>query len=123
VVLRYASRLSGVTEVALTKLDVLQGISPLKVCVGYTRDGKRVDTVPARADAYAKCEPVLEEVEPIPKVDWKEFAKKGENIRELPKAALDYVRLVEEWAGCPVTMVGVGPARSDIVWRRVRAVG
>jgi adenylosuccinate synthase len=121
-VLRYAARLSGITEVALTKLDVLQGMKPLKVCVGYTLDGKRHDAVPARAADYARCKPVYEVVAPIPATDWKALASKGENIRELPKAALAYVRLVEETAGCPVTMVGVGPARADIIWRRVRAV-
>ncbi len=123
VLLRYASRLSGITELALTKLDVLEGMEPLKVCVGYDLDGKELATLPARAADLEACKPVLKEVTPIPKTDWRALAAKGENIRELPKAALAYVKMVEDYAGCPVTMVGVGPDRADIIWRRVRAVG
>lgn len=122
VVLNYACRLNGITQIALTKLDILEGIAPLKVCVGYTLDGDPLTTVPARATDLARCQPVFQEVEPIPKTDWRELASKGENIRELPKEALAFVKFVEEAAGCPVTMVGVGPARSDIIWRRVRVV-
>ncbi|HEX9708889.1 MAG TPA: adenylosuccinate synthase [Candidatus Thermoplasmatota archaeon] len=125
VVLRYAARLSGITEIALTKLDVLQGMSPLKVCVAYKLDGKVVSAFPARASSLGpeRCQPQYKEVDPIPVTDWKALAARGATIRELPKPAVAYVRLVEEIAGCPVTMVGVGPARADIIWRRVRAVG
>jgi adenylosuccinate synthase len=97
-------------------------MSPLKVCIAYTLDGKEIHSVPARTETLARCKPVWKEVVPIPETDWPALVAKGDTIEELSKPARLYVELVEGTAGCPVTMVGVGPARKDIIWRRVRAV-
>jgi adenylosuccinate synthase len=115
VILRRAVRLCGLTDLALTKLDVLSGIEPLEVCVAYTLDGTRLDTVPARASAYARCKPVLERMEPIPRADWHGLASTDGTLRALPTEAKDYVKFVESRAHCKVTWVGVGPAREDIL--------
>jgi adenylosuccinate synthase len=115
VVVRRAVRLSGLTDIAVTKLDVLAGVKPLKVCVAYELDSKRTESVPARADDYSRCRPVMEEVEPIGSVDWADFVAKRKPWGDLPAAARDYLALIEKRAGCRVSWVGVGPARSDIL--------
>ncbi len=115
VILRRAVRLCGITDLALTKLDVLSGIDPLEVCVGYTLDGKPIHTLPARASEYARCKPVLERMDPIPRADWRALASKDGTLGALPSEARAYLKLVESHARCKVTWVGVGPAREDIL--------
>lgn len=118
VIVRRASRVSGLTDIALTKLDVLAGMEPLKVCVGYRLDGKATDRVPARAGDLARCKPVLQAMAPIPAVDFKALTKRRDGFAGLPAEAKAYIKLVEKHAGCPVTMVGVGPGREELLVRR-----
>jgi adenylosuccinate synthase len=115
VIVRRACRLSGITELALTKLDVLQGIEPLMVAVGYTLEGRKVDTVPARATDYARCKPRLRKMKSIPSTDWRKVARAGGRRSNLPREAQDYLRMVEQFCGVPVTIVGVGPRRDDVL--------
>ncbi len=115
VMLRRAVRLSGLTDLAVTKLDVLEGIKPLSVCVAYTLDGTRIDRVPARAADYDRCKPVLKAMAPIAKTDWKGLVAKKRTWQDLAAPSRDYLAFIEKEAGCPVTFVGVGPAREDIL--------
>jgi len=117
VMVRRAVRLSGLTDLAVTKLDVLDGIEPLEVCVGYRLDGQRVDKIPARAADYMRCEPVLKRMRTIPPTDWKRIAREGGTTRALPPEAREYLALIEEHARSPVSWVGVGPSREDMVRR------
>ncbi len=87
---------SGIDGIAFTKLDVLDGLNPLKVCVGYRLDGKEIDHIPASQGAQARLEPIYEEIE-----GWKASTQGARSWAQLPAAAIKYVRRVEELIGCP----------------------
>lgn len=111
VVVRHAVRMSGLNGLALTKLDVLDGIPSIKVCVGYEYKGKRVDDFPGRIHTLGQHKPIYEE---LPGWDTLEGAK---SFEEMPKAAQDYVHKLEEWIGVPVKIVSVGRHRDQSLWR------
>jgi len=111
VMLKHAVRLNTCTELALTKLDVLSPLEELKVCVGYIGDdGTRYDHVPYHQSVLHKVRP---EYETLP--GWGLDIESAERIEDLPAAARDYVRFVEDFAGVPVSIVGVGPAREQTI--------
>jgi adenylosuccinate synthase len=111
---KYSVRLSGVSKLVVTKLDVLGGINPLKVCVGYSADGKRVDTVPASLSLFERCKPVYEELEGWSKrTDWRRIVAEGYDA--LPKQAKTYLERIEEFTGVPVSIVSVGPERRETI--------
>ena len=109
--LKHAVHLNTCSEIAITKLDVLTPFPEIKVCVAYEgEDGTRYDHVPYHQSVLHKVRPVYETV-PGWECDIDEVAR----IEDLPAAARDYVRLVEELAGVPVTFVSVGPGREQTV--------
>ncbi|MCZ7527757.1 MAG: adenylosuccinate synthase [Acidimicrobiia bacterium] len=111
VMLRHAVRLNTCTEIALTKLDVLAPLAELKVCVAYEADdGTRYDHVPYHQSVLHKVRPVYETLP-----GWKREIDGALRIGDLPAAARDYVRFVEELAGVPVSFVSVGPGREQTV--------
>jgi adenylosuccinate synthase len=101
---------SGIDGIAFTKLDVLDGLNPLKVCVGYRLDGNEIDHLPASQGAQARLEPVYEEIE-----GWTESTQGARSWAELPAAAIKYVRRVEELIGCPVALLSTSPERDDTI--------
>jgi adenylosuccinate synthase len=105
---RKGVRTSGVTSLALTKLDVLTGIDPICVCTGYRRDGRVVDDVPASAAALARCEPIYEQ-----HPGWREPLSGAHRLEDLPAAARRYVERLEEMVGVEVGIVSIGPARDQ----------
>ena len=107
-VLRYAARLNGLTEIFLTKLDVLSGFETVKVCVGYRAGGQSWDDVPPNQTLFHEAEPVWEELP-----GWDAELGEARTFEDLPKEAQTYVRALEELGGVPVSMVGVGPAREQ----------
>jgi adenylosuccinate synthase len=111
-IVRTAVQLSSVTEVCLTKLDVLSGLDEIQVCMGYKLNGK--DVRYADVDAYG-----LDEVELVYKKvrGWKEDISKVRSFDGLPAQAKDYVKMVEESAGAPVKWIGVGPERDATIRR------
>jgi adenylosuccinate synthase len=110
VILRYAARINGLDEFALTKLDVLSGLERLKVAVAYKRDGERTEHFPAEfgVEALAQWKPVYEELP-----GWAEDISGVRSRGDLPPAAREYVARIEEWVGVPVTFIGVGPEREQ----------
>ena len=120
VILRYAARVNGLDELALTKLDVLSGLGRLQVAVAYERDGacpergrkERTEHFPAEfgLEALSQWEPVYEELP-----GWAADISKVRSREDLPYAAREYVARVEEWVGVPVTFVGVGPEREQTI--------
>ena len=122
VILRYAARVNGLDELALTKLDVLSGLKRLKVAVTYERAGagpergRRACTeyFPAEfgAEALAEWEPVYEELD-----GWTEDISEVRRRADLPAAAQEYVARIEELVGVPVTFIGVGPEREQAIHR------
>jgi adenylosuccinate synthase len=111
-ILRYAVRVNGLDELALTKLDVLSGLKKLKVAVAYMRDGARVEHFPAEfgVDSLARWEPIYEELP-----GWEEDITDIRRREDLPEAAQDYVARIEKWSDVPVTFIGVGPEREQAI--------
>jgi len=110
VLVRQTVRTSGITGLALTKLDVLDGLEEIKVCVGYELDGKRIDYLPASMGAQAAVTPVYESLE-----GWTDTTAGARSWNELPAQAVKYVRYVEELVGAPVAMLSTSPERDDTI--------
>ena len=113
VIARYATRVNGITDYFLTKLDVLSGLQTVPVCVGYTVDGKRTNEMPMTQRDIARAELVYEELP-----GWWEDISGAREFDELPAKARDYVLRLEELAGAPVSCIGVGPGREQTIVRR-----
>jgi len=109
-VLRKAVRTSGVGALALTKLDVLSGLDPIRVCVGYRLDGRLIDDMPASAADLERCEPVYEDHE-----GWDADVSGSTSLEQMPAATRRYIARLEELAEVPVAIVSVGPARDQTV--------
>jgi adenylosuccinate synthase len=110
VLVRQTCATSGVSGIALTKLDVLDGFKTLKICVGYDLDGTRLDYLPTAADQQARCKPIYEEME-----GWSETTAGARSWADLPGAAIKYVRRIEELIQCPVALLSTSPERDDTI--------
>ena len=110
VLVRQTCATSGVSGIALTKLDVLDGFDRLKICVGYELDGKRLDYLPTAADAQARCQPLYEEM-----AGWSETTAGARSWAQLPAAAISYVRRIEALIACPVALLSTSPERDDTI--------
>jgi adenylosuccinate synthase len=110
VLVRQTVRTSGITGLALTKLDILDGLEELKVCVGYRLDGREIDHLPASEHGQAMVEPIYETVE-----GWQAATARARSWAELPAQAIKYVRRVEELVGCPVALLSTSPEREDTI--------
>ena len=108
VVLKDAARLNGLTGLAITKLDVLTGLNPVKVCVAYELEGKRVETMPGTLAALSRCLPVFEELP-----GWQENIRGIRLYEDLPWATQNYLRRVAELVGVPIQIISVGPDREE----------
>ena len=110
VLVRQTCTTSGVTGIALTKLDVLDGFSELKICVGYLLDGQRLDHLPTAAAQQARVVPIYETLP-----GWSETTAGARSWAELPAQAIKYVRRIEELIGCPVALLSTSPERDDTI--------
>ncbi|GAP62633.1 adenylosuccinate synthase [Ardenticatena maritima] len=112
VALRYSAQLNGLTELAITKLDILSGLERIPVAVAYELDGERLDAYPAQIEGLERCRPIYETVP-----GWQEDITNARTWDDLPQAARDYLRFIEDLAGAPVTIVSVGPGSEQTIWR------
>ena len=110
VMVRQANAVAGVTGMALTKLDVLDGFDMLKICIGYDLNGKRLDHFPSDSGAQAACTPIYEEMP-----GWHESTYGARSWAELPANAVKYIRRVEELTKTPVTLLSTSPERDDTI--------
>jgi adenylosuccinate synthase len=110
VLLRYAVRINGLTELVITKLDILSGFKTLKLCTTYNRDGKTLTDLPFGPSNLENCQPVYEEYP-----GWAEDVSAIRSWADLPQAARDYLDAIARLAGVPVRLVSVGPEREQIV--------
>ncbi|MFG1361213.1 adenylosuccinate synthase [Xanthobacter pseudotagetidis] len=110
VLVRQTVRTCGIHGIALTKLDVLDGFTELKVCVGYKVDGRQIDYLPAESGAQARAEPIYETME-----GWQDSTAGARSWADLPAEAVKYVRRVEELIGCPVAVLSTSPERDDTI--------
>ena len=107
---RQAIKTSGIQGIALTKLDVLDGLEEIKVSVGYKLDGKRIDLFPAAEDQQARVEPIYESFD-----GWKGTTAGARSWTALPAQAVKYVRYLEELIQCPIAMLSTSPEREDTI--------
>ncbi|MBQ9328051.1 MAG: adenylosuccinate synthase [Solobacterium sp.] len=107
-VVKQAVTINGMTDLAITKIDILSGYDTLPVCIGYEIDGKVYDTVPASVSDYEKAIPVYKEFP-----GWKEDISEVRTYEELPKECRDYVEFIKEYCGVNICLVSVGPDRQS----------
>ncbi|HWQ76745.1 MAG TPA: adenylosuccinate synthase [Syntrophomonas sp.] len=110
VILRYAARVNGLTDLAVTKLDVLDGFATIKICVAYRYKGKLLHEFPDNLGVLAECEP-----EYIEMPGWQQDISKVERYEDLPAAARSYIEKIEELCGVKQALVAVGPQRSQTI--------
>jgi adenylosuccinate synthase len=110
VLVRQAIKTSGIHGIALTKLDVLDGLEEIKVGVGYMLDGKRLDRFPAAEEAQKRVEPIYESFE-----GWKGTTAGARSWAQLPAQAIKYVKYLEELIECPVALLSTSPERDDTI--------
>jgi adenylosuccinate synthase len=118
VLVRQAVCVNGVSGIALTKLDVLDGLKELKICTGYRLNGEVIDYYPASQIGQANVEPIYETME-----GWSETTYGARSWKDLPGAAVKYVRRIEELIGAPVDMLSTSPEREDTILMRDPFVG
>ncbi|MGD8674106.1 MAG: adenylosuccinate synthase [Thiogranum sp.] len=111
--LRRSLRINSVTGMCMTKLDVLDGMERVKICVAYKLDGKEISIPPVGADLFEKCEPVFIEMP-----GWKTSTVGVKSVEQLPLAARDYLAKVEELCGAPIDIISTGPDREETIIRR-----
>ena len=109
---RYATRINGITDLVLTKLDILTGLDRVPVCVAYDVDGERFDEVPVNQSDFHHATPILEYFP-----GWSEDISKARTFEDLPVAARDYVLALEGMSGTRISVIGVGPARDQVIVR------
>ncbi|MGV2386960.1 MAG UNVERIFIED_CONTAM: adenylosuccinate synthetase, partial [Thermobifida fusca] len=105
---RYATRINGITDFFLTKLDVLSGLERIPVCVAYDIDGVRHDEIPMTQTEFHHATPIYEYLD-----GWNEDISQARSFDDLPKNAQAYVRAIEEMSGAPISAIGVGPGREQ----------
>ncbi|ERM92459.1 adenylosuccinate synthase [Caldanaerobacter subterraneus] len=110
VMLRYAVRVSGITSLALTKLDTLAGLEKIKICTGYKINGKIIEDFPASLEELKMCEPIYEEME-----GWSENIQDVRSFEDLPLNAKKYVKRLEELVGVEFSIISVGPEREETI--------
>jgi len=112
VALKYAIRVNGATHLALTKLDVLSGLEEIKVCVAYEYEGKKLENYPADTWMLSQVKPVYRTFK-----GFSEDTSKAKSMEDLPQAARDYVKFIEDQTGLSVMMLGVGPDRKETIFK------
>ncbi|MFE0465081.1 adenylosuccinate synthase [Kitasatospora sp. NPDC058965] len=110
VIARYATRVNGLTDFFLTKLDVLTGWEQIPVCVAYEIDGRRVEELPYSQTDFHHAKPIYENLP-----GWTEDISKAQTFDDLPKNAQAYVKALEEMSGAPISAIGVGPGRTETI--------
>lgn len=110
VLVRQTCATSGVSGIALTKLDVLDGFQTLRICTGYELDGEKLDYLPTAANLQARVTPIYEEME-----GWTDSTAGARSWADLPGAAIKYVRRIEELIQCPVALLSTSPERDDTI--------
>jgi adenylosuccinate synthase len=107
---RYAAMINGIDELAITNLDGLDDVDPIRVCTGYRLNGKRLTVPPCDAAQLQSCEPIYEQMP-----GWKRSTQSAKKLTDLPKAARNYIRLIAQRTGARLKMVSVGPERAQTI--------
>jgi adenylosuccinate synthase len=108
--LKRSAQVNGLSGLCLTKLDVLDGLSELKLCVGYTLDGETIDILPMGADEIARCEPIYETLP-----GWSDSTVGVTQVDKLPEAARRYLSRIEQVTGVPIHVISTSPDRDHTI--------
>lgn len=114
VMIRHAARINGLTELVITKLDILSGLDEIKVCNAYRLDGILIDFYPSDIPSLSRCQPVYEALP-----GWQEDIMNTRRLEELPQNAQNYIQFIAEKSGVAVTAVSVGPGREQVIRLRI----
>ena len=107
---RYATMINGIDELAITNLDGLDQVDPIRVCVGYRLNGKRLDVPPCDAAQLDNCEPIYKELR-----GWNQSTQSARKLSQLPSAAKDYVKYIAKLTGARLSIISVGPTRAQTI--------
>ena len=107
---RYATMINGIDELAITNLDGLDHVDPIRVCVGYRLNGKRLDVPPCDAAQLDNCQPVYKEMR-----GWNQSTQSARKLSQLPSAAKDYVKYIAKLTGARLSIISVGPTRAQTI--------
>jgi len=110
VVVKQSCNISSITQIAITKLDVLNGLKKVKICVGYDLNGKKIDYLPANITDVNKCIPIYVEFD-----GWNNFDNKCKSFSALPNNARKYIKFIEEKLNVPIKIVSIGPGREETI--------
>jgi adenylosuccinate synthase len=110
VVVKHSCLISGVTKLAITKLDVLNGLPEIKVCISYSLNGKKIDYFPARIEDVAACKPIYKTFK-----GWMTMDQSSAKFSDLPTEAQAYLRFIEKETDVPITLVSIGPGRNETI--------
>ncbi len=110
VLVRYAVKVNGADEIVITKLDVLDDLDEIKVCVGYKYEGRKIETFPFDIEVFSSVTPIYKTFK-----GWKKDTSRIRSINQLPKEARDYIKAISDLVGAKVSMVSVGSRREDII--------
>ncbi len=108
VVVKHSCMISGISKIAITKLDVLDGIKTVKICTNYLLDGKKIDFFPANIEEAKRCKPVYKDFK-----GWSKINTGSTKLADLPKEAQQYLKFIEKEIDVPITIVSVGPGRTE----------
>jgi adenylosuccinate synthase len=107
---KYSRLVNGMTGLVLTRLDILDGLRSVKVCVGYQVGGQKIDRFPSNTSLLAQCQPIYEE-----HPGWSQPTASATSLSQLPENAMSYVNRIEELVGCPVQIISTGPSREETI--------
>jgi adenylosuccinate synthase len=111
VILRYSVRINGISKLAVTKLDVMDDLDPIQVCMSYRYKGKKIDEFPADLGTLMNCEPVYEELP-----GWKKNTNGLTDYKQLPDNAKKYLDFIEEKIGVPIYLISTGSKRDQTIF-------
>ncbi len=111
VMVRHAARINSLTELAVTKLDILSGLRRLSVCIAYDLNGERIDNVPSDLEQFGLCRPIYERLD-----GWEEDITSAARLADLPVNARRYLDFISDTTGVPITFVSVGPGRKQVIY-------
>jgi len=115
VMVKYSKRVNSLTELAVTNLDVLEGLERIKICTSYKHNGKKIKEFPADIESMYEYEPIYETFEGWSEEDWDTIAEKG--YKALPKNVKDYLEYIEKFLEIPITHISIGPKRHQTISR------
>ncbi len=111
-IIKHAFRVNGLTEIALTKLDVMSGLEEIKVCIAYEYRGETLTEFPVENEILSECKPIYRKI-----AGWQEDIRGISNYNDLPETAKEYIELIEQLTGVAVGVVGTGPEREETIIR------